>query len=161
MEKWFGGWDATHLLHDVSLDTSVNEAFCNTNVSWHGGKCGGSHFTHYTAYVAPNYKTNIFTEQGNHTHRYMLESILLSAIWTIASMRLTLHSLRCEMGIGTQVMRVVGYAQFPRNKFKRLSITLWCNALPLITFNYAFHTSSTRPNPCTNFSNSHNVHSQL
>ena len=27
LEKWFGRWDATHLLHDASLDSSVNEAF--------------------------------------------------------------------------------------------------------------------------------------
>ena len=27
MEKWFGRWDATRLLHDASLDSSVNEAF--------------------------------------------------------------------------------------------------------------------------------------
>ena len=27
MKKWFGGWDATHLLHDASLDSSTNEAF--------------------------------------------------------------------------------------------------------------------------------------
>mgnify|MGYP000099513026 CR=1 FL=1 len=26
MEKWFGRWDATHLLHDASLDSFVNEA---------------------------------------------------------------------------------------------------------------------------------------
>ena len=27
MEKWFGRWDATHLIHDGSLDSLVNEAF--------------------------------------------------------------------------------------------------------------------------------------
>ena len=27
MKKWFGRWDATHLLHDASLDSFVNEAF--------------------------------------------------------------------------------------------------------------------------------------
>ena len=27
MEKWFGRWDVTHLLHNASLDSSVNEAF--------------------------------------------------------------------------------------------------------------------------------------
>ena len=27
MEKWFGRWDVTPLLHDVSIDCSLNEAF--------------------------------------------------------------------------------------------------------------------------------------
>ena len=27
MEIWFGRWDATHLLHDTSLDSSINEAY--------------------------------------------------------------------------------------------------------------------------------------
>ena len=36
MEKWFGRWDATHLLHDVSLDSFVNEAFlqCQRIMTW-------------------------------------------------------------------------------------------------------------------------------
>ena len=39
----------------ATLDSFVNEPFCNANVStWE--KCGSSHFTHYTTYVAPNYK---------------------------------------------------------------------------------------------------------
>ena len=45
-------------------------------------------------------------------------------------------------------------------KFKSLSITLWYNALPLIIFDHAFHTS-TKPNPCTNFSHNRNVDSWL
>ena len=34
--------------------------------------------------------------------------------------------------------------------------------IPMITFDYAFHTSSTQPTPCTDFSDSHHMmHSQL
>ena len=61
-------------------------------------KCGGSRFTHYTMHVAPNYKSIFFAEQGNRTHRYMLEPIPLFVIRTIASMRLSSHALRCETG---------------------------------------------------------------
>ena len=56
MEKWFGRWDATHLLHDASLDSSVNEAFLQRHCIMTWDKCGGSHFTHYTTHVAANYK---------------------------------------------------------------------------------------------------------
>ena len=101
--------------------------FCNANVSCMG-QCRGSRFTHYTTHVPPNYKTIFFTERGNRTHRYMLEPIPLSAIQTIASMRLSSHALRCETGVGAQVMRVAGYAHFALNKFESLSITLWYNA---------------------------------
>ena len=40
-------------------------------------------------------------------------------------------------------------------------ITLCYDSMPLITSNYASHTSSTKPNPCTNSSHSHGVHSRL
>ena len=63
MEKWFGRWDATHLIHDASLDSSVNEAFLQRQCIMTWGKCGGSHFTHYTTDVLLNYKTIFFTER--------------------------------------------------------------------------------------------------
>ena len=63
--------------------------------------------------------------------------------------------------VGAQVMRVVGYAHFALNKFESQRITLSYNALALIIFDHAFHTSSTKPNPCTNFSHNHNMHSRL
>ena len=117
MENWFGRLNATHLIHDASLDSFVNEAFlqCQCIMTWE--KCGGPRFTH------SNYKTIFFAERGNRAHRYMLEPIPLSAICTIASMRLSSHALRCETGVGTQVMRVVDYAHFPINS-KSLSIIL-------------------------------------
>ena len=41
MGKWFGRLVGTHLLHDESIDSFVNEAFfCNTNVSLHGKNVG-------------------------------------------------------------------------------------------------------------------------
>ena len=81
-----GRWDATHLLHDASLDSSVNEAFLQHRYIMTWDKCGGSCFTHYTTDVATNYKTIFFAERGNCTRRYMLELIPLSATRTIASM---------------------------------------------------------------------------
>ena len=69
-----------------------------------------------------------------------------------------LHNVR--RGIGAQVMRVIDHAHFALNKFKNLSITLLYNALPLIICNHASHTSSIKPNPCTNLSQNH-MHSCL
>ena len=97
-EKWFGRWDARHLLLNASLDSFVNEAFLQRQRIMTWEKCGGSRFTHYTTHVAPNYKTIFFVERENRTHRYMLEPIPLSVIRTIASMRLSSHALRCETG---------------------------------------------------------------
>ena len=53
--------------------------------------------------------------------------------------------------VGPQVMRLV----------VMLSIRLRYNSLPLITFNYGFNTSLTKPNPCTMFSLNDNVCCQL
>ena len=92
-KKWFGRWDATHLLHDASL---VNEAFLQRQCIMRWDKCGGSRFTHYTTRVAPNYKSIFFAERENRTHQHMLEPISLSSIRTIASMGLSSHALRCE-----------------------------------------------------------------
>ena len=71
--------------------------------------------------------------------------------------------MHCDVrrGIGAQVMTVVDYAHFAQNKFESLSITLRYNALPLNTSNHAFHTSLTKPNPCTNFYHNHDVQSRL
>ena len=77
-KNWFGRWDARHFLRDSScrLDSLVNEGpFLQPHCILTWNKCRGSCFTHYTTHVAPNYKTIFFAEQGNHTHRYMLESI--------------------------------------------------------------------------------------
>ena len=98
LEKWFGRWDATHLLHDASLDSSVNEAFLQHRYIMTWDKCGGSCFTHYTTDVATNYKTIFFAERGNRTHIYIFEPIPLSAIRTIASIWLSSHALRYETG---------------------------------------------------------------
>ena len=116
----------------------------------------------YTTDVAPNYKTIFFAEHRNRTHRYMLQFILLASIRTIASC--DLDHMHCDVrrGVGAQVMRVVDNAHFALNKFESLSIILWYNApLPLIIFDHVFHTSSTKPNLCTNFSHNQNVHSRL
>ena len=69
-----------YLHHDVSLDSSINEAFLQRQCIMTWEKCGGSRFTHYTINVAPNYKTIFFAERGSRTHRYMLEPIPISAI---------------------------------------------------------------------------------
>ena len=76
----------------------------NANVSWFARGSRFSHYTtyvasnYYTTYVASNYKTLFFSERGNRAHPYILEPIPLSAICTIASIRLSSHSLRCETG---------------------------------------------------------------
>ena len=116
MEKWFGQCHA-------SLDSSLNEAFLQCQCIM---TCEKAHITHYIAYVAPNYKNILFTEWGNHTwHQYMLEPILLSPIWTIASMQASSNAISCESRIEVQVMRVVIYAHFAWNKFESLKFTHW------------------------------------
>ena len=98
IKKWFGRWDACHLVENASNDSQVNEAFLQRQCIMVWEKSGGSRFSHYTTYVAPNYKTLFFSERGNRAHPYILEPIALSAIRTIASIHLSSHSLRCETG---------------------------------------------------------------
>ena len=100
MEKCFGSWHATHLLHDASLDSFLNEAFLQYQCIMRWDKCGGSRFTQYTTPIAPNYKTMFFAEWGNHTHRYMLEPIPLSTIQTMASMCLISRIAMWDMSLG-------------------------------------------------------------
>ena len=59
---------------------------------------GGSCFIHYTTFVDPNYKIRFFLEKQSRAPRYFLEPIPLSAICNIASIWLSSHSLRCEIG---------------------------------------------------------------
>ena len=83
--------------------------------------------------------------------------LLLPVIVVIVSLPLQIY----DGAIGAQAMGVVDSAHFALNKFRSLSITSSYNVLPLITINYAFHTCSTEPNPCTNLSPNHNVDSYL
>ena len=57
-----------------------------------------------------------------------------------------------KQDVEAQVMKVIDYAHYVLNKFDSLSVTVSYNTLPLIIFNHAFHTSSTKPNLCTNSS---------
>ena len=91
----------------------------------------------------------------------MLESIKLFDIGTIAYVQLNSHSLRCEMGRWGKSDEMGGLCTLYLNKFGSLSITLWYNALPLIIFDCVSCTFSTKPNPYSNFSQSHCVHPWL
>ena len=62
--------------------------------------------------------------------------IILFAIWTIAPYTLSSLLLWCETNIRTHVMRLVHYAHFSLNKFESLSITLWYNVMPSVTFEF-------------------------
>ena len=93
MENCFGRWDATQLLHDASLDSYVNEAFLQHQciITWDNVEAHASHI--YNTHVAPNHKTIFFMERRNRIHQYLLEPILLPAIQSIVSMRLSSHVL--------------------------------------------------------------------
>ena len=101
--KWFGRWDALSLLHDASMDSSMREAILSQSIAaWE--RFGGSCFTYYITYVAPNYET-VFSERWNYTHWYVLQltDTYLFAIHTFASIWLSSHSLWYELerwGVG-------------------------------------------------------------
>ena len=88
IDKWFARWDALHLLKDASRDHAVNEAFLQRQCIKTWESSGSSRFKHYTTHIAPNYTTI-----SKRSHPYLLEPIPLSAICTIASIRLSSHSL--------------------------------------------------------------------
>ena len=64
MHKWFGRYlgryVVLHLLHDASIDSSLNEAFQQYQCTMTWESYGGSYFTSYTTYVAPSYKSIFF-----------------------------------------------------------------------------------------------------
>ena len=161
LEKWFGRWDARHLLYDASLDSFVNEAFLQCRCIMTCDKCGGSRFTHYTTNVAPNYKIIFFAERGSRTHRNMLERIPISAIRTIASVRLSSHALRCETlrwGTSDESGRLCTLCA------KQVWESEYHTLMQCFAFDHigpCSPHSSIEPNPCMNFSHNHDVHSRL
>ncbi|MCO5602927.1 hypothetical protein L7F22_057067 [Adiantum nelumboides] len=157
IKKWFGRWDALHLLYDASRDPNVNEAFLQRQciIAWE--TLGGSRFIHYTTHVAPNYKAIFFSERGSRTHPYMLEPIPLSAIRTIASIRLSSHSLRCEIGRWVAERSFIDYALYVPSKFKSLRTTPYLSAQLLLTLEFAFPTFSAMGSPFTHFSPNHDA----
>ena len=70
---------------------------CQRVMTWGNVERHASHII--TTYVAPNYKISFFScEWRNHVHQYILDSIPLSSIHNIHSIRLSSHSCQCEMG---------------------------------------------------------------
>ena len=61
--------DEKHLLHDASIDSSMNKVFLQSHHVMTWEKIGGSSLIHYIMYVAPNYKTILFAEERKHTHQ--------------------------------------------------------------------------------------------
>ena len=61
--KWFGRWDASHLLHDASTDSQVNEAYLQHQCITAWEEAGGSRFIHYTTHIAPNYKKHVLRKR--------------------------------------------------------------------------------------------------
>lgn len=98
ISKWFKKWNAHHLLHDASLDPTINEAFLQRQCITKWEAHGGSRFIHYTTHIAPGYKAIFFSERSSRTHPYLLETIPISAIRTLAAIRLSSHPLRSETG---------------------------------------------------------------
>ena len=137
--------------------------FYNVNVLWHGTNVE-AHTSYITTHVAPNYKAIFYVEWGNCTFWYMLESMMLSTIWTIASIWPSSHTSQCETGrwgtsdeSGRLCGRLCGQLcpkQVWVSHFHTL-LYLWSYST------IAFHTYLTKPNPCTNFSHNHIAHSWL
>ena len=98
ISKWLKRWNASHLLHEASKDPTVNEASLQRQCITKWESEGRSRFTHYTTHIATNYKTLFFSKRTHRTQPYITEPIPLSAIRTLASIRLSSHSLRCETG---------------------------------------------------------------
>ena len=118
MGKWFGNWDVTHLLHDTSIHSLINDVLFNAKVSCHEENVEAHvHVARvYTTNVAPNFKTMFFTKHGNHKHQYKLEPILLPChpIHCFHATQVTLN-MGVRQGVGAQVMRVIDYAHFNLN----------------------------------------------
>ena len=72
LKKWYGRWDVLHLLHDVPLDSLMNEDLLQCTI-YHDMvetmEADSPESTHYIAYVVLNYKTLFFYKQGNYTRR--------------------------------------------------------------------------------------------
>ena len=127
--------------------------FRNTKGSRHGHNMEAS-TCHTLYYICCTELQTIFVvEQKNHSHRYMLKFRAYPFVDHLNHCFHVVH-MHCCWG---QVMRVVNYAHSVWNEFKSQSFTLWYNAFPLTTFDYAFHKSSTIPNPFMNFAYSHKL----
>ena len=57
IEKWFGRWDATQLLHDTSLDFSMNEAFLKRQcvMTWKNVEAHASHILLHVLHLTTNH----------------------------------------------------------------------------------------------------------
>ena len=79
--------------------------------------------------------------------------------WFLNSLVHTRLNVRWD--IEAHVTTLINCAHFPLNMFQTLNIIVLYNGLPPITFDYLHIFNPTQPNPNTNFSHSHSVHSQL
>ena len=96
IEKWFGRWDARHLLHDASLDSLVNEAFLQVREfeyhTYNGLPLFIFHHAFHISSTEPNPCTNF---SHNHNVRSQLQHSLVKFL-NIES-RYSLSHVSCEM----------------------------------------------------------------
>ena len=127
--KWFGRWDATPLLWCI-YRFRVNTAFLHTKISWRR-KNVEVHASHVILhFITPHYKTIFIVEQWNHIHGFMLEFIFFLSFKPLLSYDLVPTHFNLRGEVCTQIMRLVHYLYFSQNKFRKLSVILWDNALP-------------------------------
>ena len=70
MEQWFGRCDATHLIHNASLDSSVNDAFlqCECIMTWTNVESHASHIIAHVATTKPYSAIRIMTWETVHIY---------------------------------------------------------------------------------------------
>ena len=126
----------------------------------HIGKDVEVHVLHITLYML-HHTTKLSSQnremaETTHTNICWNPSLCLPLLW-----RDLAHILfDVRGGAGALAWRLIDYAYFPLKKFGSLSIKLWCNALPMTTFEFAFHILSISVHPISILL-SQNVHSLL
>ena len=140
-----GKWDATYLLHDTSKDSSVTEAIlqCQCIMTWETLKTHTSHIILFMVHIATKPCSSPYKETAPHNTCQSPSHCLPSKPLLPCDLAHTHYNVR--QGNGPYMMRVINYAHFALNKFGSLSIKLCYDDLPLITSQYAFHTSLTKP----------------
>ena len=103
--------------------------FCNVNVSWHENNVEAHASCIILQILCLTTKPHSSLKEETCTQQYMLEPILLFAIQTIASIW---HTMMWDKVLGYKGLEY-RLCTLVANKFNSLSITLWYNALPLIT----------------------------
>jgi exonuclease V gamma subunit len=97
-KKWLERWEATTLLQCPSNDDMAVKAFLQRQLLKKWEEKNSTKYRYYTEKIIPNFRTQYYKEKRNIPMTNLLETVHISTLRRVASIRTGSHKLQSEIG---------------------------------------------------------------